>query len=412
MKVSSLGASITSILLPNYTEPSSQSFDDVVLSYKSPEEQYQHDNTQFFSAIVGRVANRIKDGRFQLRQNDELCEDVTTYNLDRNDGNVNHLHGGYVGFSHRIWDAEMEQNQVKFTLRSEDGDQGYPGGIKVTAIYSLVANDDKFNIHDVGAKLKLQMCGCLQEGETKATPIALAQHSYFNLASHSSSQRILNHVLHMPQCDMFTPLDNTSIPTKKVQSVTAVEEMDFSQPKQISDALFEYGVEMVGLTPESASGNIKQVVDHGSKETICKVPKEGGAVGSNLDGDKPYGFDHNYVISGSYDNNDSGLYILRLAAILSHPQTRRSMSIHTTAPGVQLYTSNYLSGSNPPPHLCKDNSTYSQWQGICLETQTFPDSIYPVTPRADDKFGRGRCFILQPGGKDYFHEVHYVFGKM
>eukprot|EP00984_Skeletonema_dohrnii_P012143 scaffold4883_cov120-Skeletonema_dohrnii-CCMP3373.AAC.3 len=411
VQLSSLGASINSIVLPDYSSAAStpQSFDDVVLSYESPQEQYQHNNTQFFSAIVGRVANRIKDGKFQLQQQqqDGSSEDITTYNLDRNDGNVNHLHGGYDGFCHRIWEAEMDdQNQVKFTLFSNDGDQGYPGGIKVTAIYSLVANEDD----DIGATLKLQMHGCLQEGETKATPIALAQHSYFNLASHSSSERIIKHVLHMPNCDKFTPLDNTSIPTKKVQSVKDVNAMDFCQPRTISDALVHYGDEMVGLTPETAEDNVEQIMNDGSAESIFKVPKEGGAAGSNLDGDKPYGFDHNYVIN-RHDNDDANS-ALRLAATLSHPPTRRSMSILTSAPGVQLYTSNYLSGTNPPFDLCKDNSSYSQWQGICLETQTFPDSIYSTPPEATDEFGKGRCFILRPGGDDYLHEVHFAFGRM
>ena len=401
VKLSSLGASITSILLPDYSESAPRSFDDVVLSYKSPKEQHQHKNTHFFSAIVGRVANRIKDGKFLLQQ-DESSEEKTTYNLDRNDG-VNHLHGGYDGFSHKIWEADMDQNHVKFTLTSADGDQGYPGGIKVTAIYSLVANED-----DVGAKLKLQMHGCLQEGETKATPIALAQHSYFNLASHSSSERILKHVLHMPDCDKYTPLDNTSIPTKKVQSVKDATAMDFCKPRTISDVLVHYGEQMVGLTPEIATDNVQKIMNDGSKEITFKVPKEGGVVGSNLDGGKPYGFDHNYVIA-SHDGDNSALH---LAAVLSHPPTRRTMSIHTSAPGVQLYTSNYLSGTDPPADLCKGNSKYSQWQGICLETQTFPDSIYSKTPEATDEFGKGRCFILRPGGDDYFHEVHFDFGRM
>ena len=124
--------------------------------------------------------------------------------------------------------------------------------------------------------------------------------------------------------------------------------------------------------------------------------------------DKPYGFDHNYVIDSHGDDTSA----LRLAAVLSHPPTRRAMKIRTSAPGVQLYTSNYLSGTDPPDELCKDNSKYSQWQGICLETQTFPDSIYSKSPDATDEFGKGRCFILRPGGDDYVHEVHFDFGRL
>jgi aldose 1-epimerase len=409
VQLSSLGASITSVLLPNYSLSATggaPQVDDVVLSYKSSREQLEHKNTQFLGAIVGRVANRIKGGTFQLNQDNLSSDKLSTYKLDLNDGNINHLHGGYDGLWNRIWDAEMDENQVKFTINSDDGDQGYPGSIKVTAIYSLVPNEDT-----IGAKLKLQIMCALSKGETKATPIALAQHSYFNLASHSSSERILNHVLHMPNCDKFTPLDNKSIPLRTVRSVKDAPSMDFCEPRTISDALIHYGEEMVGLLPEIARNNAQKIMNDGSAEDIFKVPKEGGAVGSNLDGDKPYGFDHNYIIDdgGGGENDD---LTLRLAGVLSYPPTRRSLTIHTTAPGVQLYTSNYLSGNNPPAGFCKDNTTYSQWQGICLETQTFPDSIYSTTPQQNDAFGKGRCFILWPGGDEYFHEVHFAFGMM
>lgn len=405
MKLSSLGASITSILLPNYplSTKDAPQFDDVVLSYKSSNEQLQHKNPQFLGAIVGRVANRIKGGVFHL-QHDLSSSELTTYNLDRNDGNINHLHGGYDGYWNRVWDAEMDdQHEVRFILISDDGDQGYPGSIKVTAIYSLVANED-----NVGATLKLRMICALNEGETKATPVALAQHSYFNLASHSSSERILNHVLHLPCCKYFTPLDKTSIPIKKLQPVKSLKAMDFLEPRTISDAFIQYGEELVGLTADTVRQHVKQIINDGSTEETFKVPKEGGIAGSNLNGGQPYGFDHNYVI----ERNDEDDSTLRLAAVLSHPPTRRSLSIYTTAPGLQLYTSNYLSGQNPSADLCKDNSKYSQWQGICLETQTFPDSIYSAPPDQNDEFGKGRCFILRPGGEDYLHEVHFAFGMI
>ena len=84
----------------------------------------------------------------------------------------------------------------------------------------------------------------LLPGETKATPIALAQHSYFNLASHSSPNRILDHTLHL-NCTKFTPFDNTSIPTREIQHVGNA--MDFCEPKSLADALIQYGEERAGL---------------------------------------------------------------------------------------------------------------------------------------------------------------------
>ncbi|KAL7547586.1 hypothetical protein ACHAWF_010874 [Thalassiosira exigua] len=427
VELSSLGASITKVLLPDYSEsentPKKSSRDDVVLSYVTPEDQYNDGNKPFFGAIVGRVANRIKGGQFQLAQTKKtsdgnVVEEVELYQLDKNNG-PNHLHGGVDGFWRRNWTADVIDNAIQFTLVSPDGDQGYPGGVQVTAIYSLSSIKRKGSSD--GAKLSLEMRASLLPGEAKSTPIALAQHSYFNLSSHSSEKRILEHTLHLPNCARFTPLDRTSIPTREVQRVDCSEAkaMNFLEEKTLADALIQYGEEKVGLEHRSAANNVHRVMSahatgtDGVAEYVAKTLKNGGAPGANLDGDSPYGFDHNYAISPSDDQTDSmpspddkRVY---LAAVLSHPPTCRSIRVLTTAPGVQLYTSNYLDGTNPPPHLCKGGSGYFQWQGICLETQTFPDSIYPCAiPESCDEFGKGRCFVLRPGEEEY---IHVVIGK-
>ena len=108
-------------------------------------------NPPFFCVIVGRVANRIAKGSFQLEDSGEV------YRLEKNNG-PNHLHGGLRGFSNRIWEASIvKQEAVQFTLLSQDGDQGYPGSVRVTATYSLqpVSNHS-------GAKLCLTMEASLQ----------------------------------------------------------------------------------------------------------------------------------------------------------------------------------------------------------------------------------------------------------
>ena len=428
VELSSLGASITKILLPNYLHNDAPR-DDIVLSYAAANDQYKDRNAPFFGAIVGRVANRIKGGQFQLLQTKQSagCEDINlleTYQLENNNG-PNHLHGGFDGFSYRIWNAKVFDNAVQFTLLSLDGDQGYPGGIEVSATYSIVPIDCNAKM---GAKICLNMSAKLLPGETKATPIALAQHSYFNLASHNSKERILTHVLQMQHCKKFTPVDNTSIPTRDVQRVDnsastqsngQAKAMDFRVGKVMADALVQYGEERAGLESDVASKNVNRILNektntHGVSD-VARVPTKGGASGANLDGDTPYGFDHNYVIDrNNYSSSDWSN--MRLGAILSHPQTGRSLRVSTTAPGMQLYTSNYLDGSSPPPSMCKDGSRYDQWQGICLETQTYPDSIYPTTSSEetieDDDFSEGRCFILRPGGKDYSHVVEYEFGHI
>ena len=412
VELSCLGASITKLVVPNYSNDQASS-NDVVLSYASPLEQYNDKNSPYFGCIVGRVANRIRDGRFDLVQ--EGGETVS-YQLDRNNG-PNHLHGGFDGFGNRIWEGEIVGNTIRFTLISPDGDQGYPAAVRVTAEYSLLRLEA-----EPGAKLCLAMRASLLPGETKSTPIALAQHSYFNLASDSTNVGILDHHLCLPNSEGFTAVDNSLIPTRLVQPVdvgdanqTKTTCMDFRSAKQIGQALLEYGREKAGLPEDVAAGNVarRQAAADGIAH-VARVPREGGTEGSNLDGGEPYGFDHNYVLGAR--NDDEGNRSPTLAAILSHPPTLRCLRVFTTAPGLQLYTSNYLDGTNPVPRLCKEGQFYGQWHGICLETQSFPDSIYcngkETIPETEKEFARGRCFILKPGGQDYLHTVEYRFGEM
>lgn len=389
VELSSLGASITKVLLPNYKQPHLKR-DDVVLAYKSPKEQYKDKNSVYFGAIVGRVANRIKGGRFQIRQTDNQhsggpSELLETYQLDINN-NLNHLHGGFDGFSNRLWKATVADDTIEFALISPDGDQGYPGAIKVKAIYTLRENET-----GCGAYLHLSMTAELLQNETKSTPISLAQHSYFNLASHLSQERIMGHQLKMPNCCSFTPVDATSIPTGEVLSVDNTA-MDFQAKKLIFDALIQYGQEN-GLDSVTANRNIRQILDQ--HETTC-MPV--------------CGFDHNYVISREKHIDKLALCI---AGVLEHPQTGRSLTVRTSAPGVQLYTSNYLNGMDPS--LCKEECSYGRWQGICLETQTYPDCISPENTkgsRDSPEFKKGRCFVLQPGGKDYHHDMVFELSSI
>jgi galactose mutarotase-like enzyme len=134
VELSSLGASITRFLVPSATD---EGTDDIVLGFQTPKDMFLTNNAPYFGVIVGRVANRIAKGRFELRETGE------TYQLETNDM-PNHLHGGSEGFSQRIWEAnvvdvgaeetqelpadsdlpEIPSKAVMFSLLSEDGDQG------------------------------------------------------------------------------------------------------------------------------------------------------------------------------------------------------------------------------------------------------------------------------------------------
>lgn len=117
----------------------------------------------YFGATVGRVANRIRGGKFKLNN--------VEYNTSKNvDGFT--LHGGFKGLSKRVWDSKIENNGVVMTLLSKDGDEGFPGDVNFTVTFTLSEDGE----------LRMDM----KATTTKATPINLTNHSYFNLAGHVS----------------------------------------------------------------------------------------------------------------------------------------------------------------------------------------------------------------------------------
>ena len=155
-EVLSFGATLRSLLVPDGTGVRR----DIVLGYDTLREYETNDG--YLGATVGRFANRIAKGRFILNG--------TTYALAANDGE-NHLHGGSRGFSHRVWTVEeTAADKIRLSLMSEDGDEGYPGNLRVYVTYALI-----------GASLAIRY-----EAVSDADTICnLTNHSYFNLAGHS-----------------------------------------------------------------------------------------------------------------------------------------------------------------------------------------------------------------------------------
>ena len=157
VKVSNFGGTITSMVTPD----KSGKMADILLGFDSVDGYLQ--NKSFFGSMIGRYGNRIGKSQFVL--------DGKTYSLDKNDG-ANHLHGGSQGFWAVMWDAKSFKtaNSVGLTLTrtSPDGEQGYPGNLKVTVIYELT-NNNEFNI-TYGATTD------------KPTHVNMTQHPYFNMA--------------------------------------------------------------------------------------------------------------------------------------------------------------------------------------------------------------------------------------
>jgi aldose 1-epimerase len=177
----------------------------------------------YFGAIVGRYGNRIAKGKFTL--------DGKTYKLATNNG-VNHLHGGLKGFDKRVWTASVPksaQASVTFTLRSADGEEGYPGNLVLSVTYTLT---DK---NELRISYRAQT--------DKPTALNPTHHTYFNLAG-AGNGNVLNHELKL-HADRFTPVNKTLIPTGELKKVDGTV-MDFRKATSIGARIRQVGGKPVG----------------------------------------------------------------------------------------------------------------------------------------------------------------------
>jgi aldose 1-epimerase len=268
LKAIAYGGLITSLRVPDRTGK----LDDIVLGFERLDD-YLKDHP-FFGAIIGRYGNRIGKGQFALNGQ--------TYKLAANNG-PNHLHGGNKGFDKVLWEVEpvAGRNALVFTRTSPDGEEGYPGTLRVQVTYTLTDRNEL--IVDYTATTD------------KPTPVNLTQHSYFNLAGQASGD-ILGHEL-MLNADRFTPVDDTLIPTGELAPVAGTP-FDFRKATPI-------GARITG--------------DHAQ----LKAGK---------------GYDHNWVLT----RKGAGL---QLAARVVEPKSGRTLEVATTEPGIQFYSGNFLDGS-------------------------------------------------------------------
>jgi aldose 1-epimerase len=303
--VTNYGATVVSLLVADKNGKKG----DVVFGYDSIQGYYN--GRAYFGCVAGRYANRIANGQFRL--------DGKTYDLAKNNG-PNSLHGGIKGFDKVVWTAKQDDGGLTLTYTSKDGEEGYPGNLTVTVMYSL-KNDNSLQI-DYSAVTD------------KATLVNVTNHSYFNLEGQGQGD-ILDHELQF-NADGFTPVDSTLIPTGEIRKVAGTP-FDFTSPHKIgerindtSDLQIKYGL----------------------------------------------GYDHNFVLNGETGK-------MKLAARVKAPISGRIMEVHTTEPGVQFYSGNFLNGSEKGK-----GSVYGYRTGFCLETQHFPDSPnQPSFPSA----------VLKPG---------------
>jgi aldose 1-epimerase len=311
VKITTYGATVVSIVVPDRNGQ----MGDVTLGFDSLEGYLQEGN-QFIGATIGRFANRIARGTFTLNGKE--------YHLGINNG-VNHLHGGPLGFDKVLWQAEepVDANDAKVTMTyvSPDGEEGYPGTMNITIVFTLTDDNE----------LRFEY-SAVSDADTL---VNLTNHAYFNLDGEGS---ILDHLLQL-NASRFTPIDETSIPTGPLVSVTGTP-FDFTRPAKIGNR-----------------------INNDSDEQL----KNGS------------GYDHNFVC-------DTDGTLAKIATVYSE-KSGRVFEVLTTEPGVQFYSGNFLNGTLTG----KNGIVYGKRHGFCLETQHFPDSpnqpSFPDTIlKADEKF--------------------------
>ena len=208
MEVSNYGARLLELHVPDRHGGSG----DIVLGHAAMSGYLGAD--PYFGATCGRFANRIADGRVSV--------DGVAHQLALNEGPT-HLHGGPVGFDKRLWSLEeAADTHAVFTLRSDDGDMGYPGACMATTEYHLAADD----------RLLITMTATCDA----PTPVNLVHHSYFNLAAKGAGT-IHDHLLTIP-ASTYLPVDDRLIPTGKAEPVDGTP-FDFREPTRIGGRLDE-----------------------------------------------------------------------------------------------------------------------------------------------------------------------------
>lgn len=270
ISITDLGGTIIKWLCPDKNGKIS----DIILGSLNAEDYTK--THKYMGAIIGRFGNRIANGKFILNGN--------TYTLATNNG-PNSLHGGTVGFNLKKWEADLkdsEEPSITFSYTSFDGEEGYPGNLKIEVTYTL-KSDNALNID-------------YKATTDKETPINFTNHAYFNLAGEGNGD-ILNHEIKI-FADSFLPVDSTLIPVGKPKPVLG-SPFDFRTFQKIGERINDPKDEQIKL---------------------------GG------------GYDHSWIIGEVSEK-------IRPVAVVVESTSGRYLEVASTEPAVQFYTGNFLNGN-------------------------------------------------------------------
>jgi aldose 1-epimerase len=299
----------------------------------------------YFGATIGRIANRIAKGTFKV--------DGKTYHTPLNDHSYDTLHGGWVGFDRHIWTiTHRSETSVTWSTVSPDGEMGFPGNLEVNVTHTIT-EENEWKL-DYSAK-------------TDATTIvAMTNHAYFNLnANIDNTETVLEHELTMPTGTKMEEVtgapDYHLIPTGKVNTISLGSPWDFTGGKSIGKDINKGDVTALG------------------------------------------GYDNAWIFA----DWKAGMSA-RPVAVLSSPLTGITLEMSTDQPSVQIYTGNFLNGTDtnssdtgfqiPRKASQGGPSKYYQWRGaITLEAQQYIDAQnHPNFPSIE----------LKPGER---YEQHTVY---
>ena len=269
--VTNYGCALLSIMVPD----KQGNYENVVLAHDSIEHVINSPEP-FLSTVIGRYGNRIAQGKFKLFGEE--------YNLAINNG-PNSLHGGPTGYHARVWEAsQKDESSIVFHYTSKDGEEGFPGNLKVRLKYTL---DDETNSLILEYKAKTD----------KATVVNLTNHAFFNLAGiKNPSPSVENNILTI-NADFFVPIDKVSIPTGEILKVEGTP-MDFRTPHVVGERI----------------GDDFEQLKFGT------------------------GYDHCYVLRKEGNGN------FEQAVTCVEPVSGRKLEVFTSELGIQLYTGNWLNG--------------------------------------------------------------------
>jgi aldose 1-epimerase len=347
---------------------------DVVLGFQNLNDYVTQDSPPvlvnggpYFGETVGRYANRIANGTFQLKQPNGQTE---TYTLPINN-NGNTLHGGVVGFGSHVWSQVAlikTSSEVGVTLQlvSPNGDDGYPAGsaaegcpngctgfpaeVTVDVTYTL-NNQNQYEIHYSAHNDSYYGAN---NPNNLNTVINLTSHDYFNLAGATSPAGSAYGQKVQINADDYSPTDTTQIPLGPSESVAGTP-FDFTTPQTIGGRIDDL------TAPDNVPSSYSSQTGGESQLQIAQ------------------GYDFNWVLN-KQTAATTGPDGLNLAAHAWDTASGREMTVWTDQPGVQFYSGNFLTGTLTGGI---GGDTYRQGAGYTFETQHFPnspnESSYPST---------------------------------